>query len=45
MSKTLQITLPDKTYKSLEALCNQEKIRPSTMVVVIIRKALENDSK
>jgi len=40
-SKVLQITLPDETYESLEARSAKEKLRPATLVTVIVRKVLE----
>ena len=44
MSKAIQITIPDETYKILEEKANKEKLRIATLVISIIRKAIENDN-
>lgn len=43
MSKKIQITLPDDTYRLLEQRANEEKIRVATLATAIIRRALEQD--
>jgi len=45
MSKTMQITIPDETYRILEDKANKEKLRIATLVISIIRKAVENGSE
>jgi len=42
MSKVIQITIPDETYQLLEAQAKKEKLRIATLVISIIRKAVEN---
>ena len=43
-TKAIQITIPDETYKILEEKANKEKLRIATLVISIIRKAIENDN-
>lgn len=43
MSKKIQITLPDNTYRLLEQRATEEKIRVATLATAIIRRALEQD--
>lgn len=45
MSKVIQITIPDKTYEILEIQARKEKLRLATLVISIIRKAVENDNQ
>ena len=44
MSKTIQITIPDETYKILEDKANKEKLRIATLVISILRKAIEKEN-
>ena len=43
MSKVIQITIPNETYKLLQAKADKEKLRVATLVIAIIRKAIENN--
>lgn len=43
-TKTIQITIPDDTYKILEEKAYKEKLRIATLVIAIIRKAVEEDN-
>jgi len=42
MSKKIQITLPDKTYALLEKQAKEVKVRLTTWVAAVVRKAVEN---
>ena len=45
MSKKIQITLPDETYRLLEERANEEKIKVATLATALIRRALEDGKK